>query len=361
MKTLLFTLEFPPFQGGVANYYGNLVKYWPREEKIVVLNNNQQELQSNLGFLSWWRALGVLKRQVQRDQIDYVLVGQILPLGTVTALLSLFKPLKYAVFLHGLDWSLALKTKRKKLLTRFILKRAQKIICANSYVAKQVADFYPRIQKKIILINPGINPNQALASTSDLQNLNTRYNLDNKTILFSLGRLVRRKGFDQVLQALGELPTEMLQQVVYVIAGQGPDEEYLKNLAPTTLSSQIIFLGAISEKDKWLWLEKSDIFIMPARKIAGDYEGFGIVYLEANLTSTPVIAGRSGGVADAVQDNYNGLLVDSENIEDLKKALGRLILDGDLRQKLGAQGRLRAVQKFNWSKQIFKLVSLIKQ
>ncbi len=59
-KTLLITLDFPPVVGGVANYYANLVKYWP-DQNIAVLNNNQGKLASNsLPFLKWLPALIVL-------------------------------------------------------------------------------------------------------------------------------------------------------------------------------------------------------------------------------------------------------------------------------------------------------------
>ena len=61
------------------------------------------------------------------------------------------------------------------------------------------------------------------------------------------------------------------------------------------------------------------IFIMPARNIAGDFEGFGIVYLEANLAKKPVIAGDSGGVRDAVVHNLNGLVVDLKTVLILLK------------------------------------------
>ena len=96
MKTLLFTLEYPPFNGGIANYYGNLAKYWPISEELKVLDNNRNELlvKEKNGFLSWWPAFFVFKRRLDKEKPDYVLVGQILPLGTIVYFWSLFKPIK---------------------------------------------------------------------------------------------------------------------------------------------------------------------------------------------------------------------------------------------------------------------------
>ena len=69
----------------------------------------------------------------------------------------------------------------------------------------------------------------------------------------------------------------------------------------------------------------------------------------------PVIAGKSGGVADAVVDQFNGLLVDPENSEAIAIAINQLLLDSDLVKKLGEQGKNRAQQDFSWSAQSKKL------
>lgn len=359
MKTLLFTTEFPPFKGGVANYYGQLVNYWPLNEKILVLDNNKGELVKNYGFFPWLGAIGVLKRKIRKSQIDYVLVGQILPLGTVAWLLSWLQPFRYAVFLHGMDLSYALRSNRKKFLARLILTRADKIICANSYVAARARDFCPIISEKITVVNPGVPAGAPPIDAKSLAEFKNSYNLEGKTILFSLGRLVRRKGIDQTIKALEQIQKPLIDNLIYFIGGTGPQEEYLRKLMPEKLAGKIIFLGEITEKEKWLWLKISDIFIMPSRNISGDFEGFGIVYLEANLSGKPVIAGNSGGVGDAVIDGYNGLLVDPEDPVSIERAITKLAEDQDLRQKLGEQGRLRARQEFNWEKQTNKLVEAI--
>ncbi len=360
MKTLLFTLEFPPFKGGIANYYGHLVKYWPFDETLLVLNNNRGELLAAKGWLRWLKAIPALNRQVKREKIDYVLVGQILPLGTTAWLLSLLRPLRYGILLHGLDFAWALKSERKRWLTRRILRRAQAIIAANRYVAEKVKEFLPALRNKVEVINPGIELAAPLAEAKLLAELKEKYALEGKIVLFTLGRLVRRKGVDYVLQALRQIPRPLSDNLLYFIAGTGPDENYLRQLVPENWRRQITFLGEINEAEKWAWLYLTDVFLMPAREVAGDFEGFGIVYLEANLCAKAVIAGRAGGVSDAVIDGVNGLLVDPLDINAIKEALIKLAENPVLRQKLGESGKKRAQTEFNWEKQTMKLVSLIK-
>ncbi|MFA5886587.1 MAG: glycosyltransferase family 4 protein [Patescibacteria group bacterium] len=361
MKTLLITLEFPPTHGGVANYYGHLVSNWPIGEDLSILDNNQGELDSKKGFFSWWLSFGALGRKLKRSKIDYVLVGQILPLGTVAYFLSLFNPIKYAVFLHGMDLSYALKSPRKKFISHLILKKSDKIICANSYVAQKTIEAYPELESKIAVVNPGVTTNIPIITPSDISDLKLQYNLESQKIIFTLARLVRRKGIDMTIRALEEMTDQEISNLVYFIAGTGTDEYYLKKMVPERLAQKIIFLGSLSENKKWLWLKLCDIFVMPARDIEGDFEGFGIVYLEANLSTAPVIAGRAGGVEDAVSDGYNGLLVDPINIQEIKNAILKLANDDQLREQLGQQGREQAITKFDLEKQAARIVNLIKQ
>ncbi len=360
MKTLLFTLEYPPFHGGVANYYGNLAKYWPIEEKLIILDNSRGELMVSRGFLAWWPAIFSLKRKLVQDRIDYLLVGQILPLGTAAYLVSLFQPLKYTVFLHGMDLALALRSPRKRFLSRLILKRADKIICANSYVQEKLFEFYPDLETKTAIFNPGIESGVPETDPYDLREIKSQHNLEGKTILLSLGRLVKRKGVDRTIEAFAHIPEELSNNLIYFIAGAGPREEYLKKLVPLRYVKKIIFLGELGDAEKWAWLKLCDIFIMPSRDISGDFEGFGIVYLEANLCGKPVIAGNSGGVRDAVINEETGLLVDSDKVDAISQAIIRLASDPSLRVKLGEQGRVRAIKEFNWESQALRIWQFIK-
>jgi len=358
MRTLLFTLEYPPFRGGIANYYGQLAQNWPVDESLAIFHNNRQEILKNQAKFNWLPAIFALRRKIKAGRIERVLVGQILPLGTISYLLSWFQPFKYSVFLHGMDFIYALKQRRKRWLAGLILGRAQKIICANSYVAAQVRAFRESLGQKIVVVNPGVESGLPEVS-GEMKRLVEQYQLSGRLVLFSLGRLVKRKGVDQVIKALAKLPGELRGKVVYAIAGTGSDQEYLRNLVPAELSGQIKFLGEIDEADKWAWLQLCDIFIMPSRNIAGDVEGFGIVYLEANLCAKPVIAGDSGGVRDAVLDGYNGLLVDPNNLEAIKQAIQRLADDEDFRNILGRQGRERALKEFSWPKKASDIAKLL--
>lgn len=359
MKTLLFTLEYPPFHGGVANYYGNLVKYWPKPYDILVLNNNEGRLINNkLPLLKWLPAYFALRQKIKQKKIEQILVGQILPLGTVALVFSKFYKTKYSIILHGLDLAYVLKRPRKKWLTEKILRQADKIVCVNSYTAEIARQTFPDIRQKLTIVNPGVE-NRLTYNPQLITQLKEKYNLENKLILLSVGRLVKRKGFDLVIKSMPKVLAKALN-LIYVILGDGEEIDNLKfQITNFKLEKNIIIISGATDDERNLWYDLCDIFIMASRNINGDFEGFGLVYLEANLAGKSVIAGRSGGVGDAVIDGLNGLLVDEENINDIAQAVIKLAQNLALRQKLGEQGRTRALKEFNWETQIDKIYKAI--
>lgn len=359
MRTLLITKEYYPFKGGVSNYYNNVVKHWPKEESILVMNNNEKELDKDEGFFSWRRSFVNVYRKIKIEKIDYLLVGQVLPLGTVALVLSFFRPIKYAVFFHGMDLPFLLRVPRKKMIAKLILKRSHKIIAANSFVKQQLLDNFNIKEDKLKVINPGVSDFNFDLDDAKREAFIERFNLRSKTVILSLGRLVKRKGFDNSIKALSLMTDDEAEGLIYLIAGTGPDEEYLKGLVSKRDEDRVIFLGSVSDEEKYLLYSLADMFLMPARNIAGDYEGFGIVYLEANLFSKPVIAGLAGGVPDAVIDGVNGLMLNPEDPREIKEAILKLKDDKNLRDLLGRQGRSRALQSFSWESLVADLYNTL--
>ncbi|MDD2680836.1 MAG: glycosyltransferase family 4 protein [Patescibacteria group bacterium] len=356
MKLLLCTLEYPPQIGGVANYYSELIEAWPETDTWTVLDNSQRKLLSKSKFFPWLSSVLSLIKEYRRHNYDLIFIGQVLPLGTAALISQFFTGFKYGLFFHGMDFTFALKSSRKRWLLRLILKKAKIIVCANSYVEKLLIEFAPKVADKTKLINPGVK--KGLVDEEVKQSLVNKYNLTGKKIIFSIGRLVKRKGFDQVIKAL---EGTSFDNWVYILAGDGPELESLRSLAlASKVKDKIIFIGRLNEKEKWSCLSLCDIFITTSRDLDGDFEGFGIVYLEAALMSKPVIAGLSGGVSDAVINNECGLLVDSESIPAIEEALSKLLKDEDLARTLGEYACQRAKTNFNWKQQSENLSKFLK-
>lgn len=355
MKTLLITIDNLSNTGGVSHYYYHLKKFWPTRD-LVVLDDSDHKLLSRKFCLKWRKSFVSISRELKKEKPEWLLVGQVLPLGTVAWVLSFIYRFKYCLIFHGMDLSLAF-TGRKKFLSRLIINRANKIVCANNFTADRLRKINPHWAEKIGVINPGISPEDE-QFVKPISSPNFK--------LLSIGRLVKRKGIDQTILALEILQNNFFDKpwwsgLTYTIAGTGPDEEYLKKIVAhvsENLQKKIIFTGQVSQQDKWQLLNNCSAFIMPARDISGDFEGFGIVYLEAGLCQKPVIAGLAGGVPDAVVDGETGFLLNPESLEDIARAIRVVAEDESLREKLGKFGQARA-KTFFWNFQAEKFYQFL--
>lgn len=358
MKTILVALEYPPIVGGVENYYKNLSLNWP-EEFIVIDNSEFKLLNPKKLFFKWSKAIKTIISAIKSSQADWLIVGEILPIGTAALIASYFVNFKLAIFLHGKDFSLATRSNWKKIITKKILTKANLILCANSYTAKLVGEFLGS-NNKIQIVNPGVDSTKPIARVDLINGLKTNYGLFDKFVFITICRLVERKGVAKVLEVMPNILQEN-PNVRYIIVGAGKEEEKLKEIIKDpSLSGKVFLINNATDEDKWAWLEIANALVMPTLNLNGDYEGFGIVYLEANLFGKPVIATDAGGVHDAVVDNLNGLLIKSNDASALQEAMLKLTTDKTLSLKLGEQGRERAIKEFSWQKITEKIYTLLK-
>lgn len=147
-----------------------------------------------------------------------------------------------------------------------------------------------------------------------------RYHLEGKRVLLTVGRLAaeeRYKGFDEVLEILGQLP----EDVVYMIAGGGNDAVRLQRKAMQCgVGERVVFTGLFPEEEKCDLYGLADIYIMPSRG-----EGFGYVFLEALASGVPAIGSKHDGGREALLDGELGLLVDPANPAEIRTAIEELL------------------------------------
>ena len=146
--------------------------------------------------------------------------------------------------------------------------------------------------------------------------LTARYGLDHKIVLLTLGRLEsyeRCKGFDEVMELLPKL-SEVIPNIVYLIAGEGSDRERLEEKVKSlNISDRVIFTGFITESEKADHYSLADVFVMPSKG-----EGFGFVFLEAMACGIPVVASKVDGSREAVRDGLLGIIVNPDDPEEIK-------------------------------------------
>lgn len=339
--TFLLTLDYPPAVGGVSRYLADLTA--GSKGGLAVLQND---------LLPWWsRGFKTVFRAVRNRPDARLLAGQILPLGTVAAIVRRLRGVPFGVVTYGLDLLLPMQSFRKRLLARWILRSAEFVVSISPYTTSLVRT-YGVPAARINEIPPGTRFPVHPASKEALDSFRQTHRLRTLTLL-SVGRLVPRKGIDRAIEAVVRV-RERFPDVRYLIVGEGPDRPRLEALVERLgVAETVEFLGAVSDEELAMAYDACDIFLLPTREVrdpAGrtvDVEGFGIVFMEAMAHEKPVIAGRSGAVPDTVQDGVVGLLVDPDDPNAIAQTIVDLGTNPARRAALGRAGRSWAYEAFN--------------
>jgi phosphatidylinositol alpha-1,6-mannosyltransferase len=154
---------------------------------------------------------------------------------------------------------------------------------------------------------------------------------------------------DVLIEAVGRLSAARAD-LTLAIGGTGRDRRRLQ-LAARHCGAPVRFLGRVADEDLPMLDAAADIWAMCCRDrwFGLEQEGFGIVFLEAAAAGVAQLAGRSGGSDEAVVDGQTGLVVDRPgDPAAVAAALARLLDDSDLRKRLGAEARRRAVAEFDY-------------
>jgi glycosyltransferase involved in cell wall biosynthesis len=170
----------------------------------------------------------------------------------------------------------------------------------------------------------------------------SKVDIDLKRYVFAVGRVVRKKGFDLLVDAFARI-ADLHPGVGLVIAGDGPERESLAARAANLgLSGRIRFPGALRQDQVAAYMRRAEIFVMPSR-----VEPFGIVTLEAWRAGTPVIVTSRGGACEFVENGVSGLLCDPFDTQALASAITSLLDSPERRMELAAAAA-RQLPEFFW-------------
>jgi phosphatidylinositol alpha-1,6-mannosyltransferase len=273
--------------------------------------------------------------------------GRAQPEG-VPALLASLMPAgpRYVFWAHGEDISAARSSRQFSATMRLVYGAAAAAI-ANSRNTARMIESTGWLRSPIHVVYPGVDASLFHPDADD-GTLRRTLAPEGSIVLLSVARLQKRKGHDLVLKALPSLRREF-PHIRYVIVGDGNQRQELMTMASELgVADAVLFRGEVGDAELPAYFAACDIFLLPTRVEAYDFEGFGIVYLEAAAAGKPCIGGRNGGVPEAVLDGETGLLVSGLDVEELRGAIARLASSEELRRQLGRNGMLRARRDFTW-------------
>lgn len=287
---------------------------------------------------------------------DIIIVGHVLPAGLIAKMLRRMRRCEAVVVVtYGEEISMYVRGKRMSKLLKQVIDHADAVTCLTSDSCKELDKLVPGVKTRCFVIPPAVPPlvesKVALSPFTPAPGETCN--------LFTISRLVERKGIDTVIRAVAMLLDEF-PLIQYTVAGAGPDRPRLQALIETlNLQSQVRLVGRVEDPHELF--RQCDIFCMVNRELeSGEREGFGIVFLEAGLHRKPSIAGRSGGAVDAVLDGKTGMLVNPDDPAETADAIRQLMNDKELRARLGSAARAFA-ETFTEQRQVASFESIIEK
>ncbi|MBI5806586.1 glycosyltransferase family 4 protein [candidate division TA06 bacterium] len=279
------------------------------------------------------------------NKIDVLLYGHaVSTLSAGGTLARKFNLTHLAVLTHGNDLDYAVSCDLDKYYLDCLFRNADLILANSNYTKDKVVQKYPKVVLKTKILNPGVWPDRISQHKLDIT-----CNTEAYTVVLTAGRLVPKKGIDDLINAFA-LVAAIHPKAILKIVGDGPERENLETLAlRLKCSDKIIFTGAKSANEVYTEMKQCSYFVLPSKIVGRDVETFGIVYLEANACGKAVIGTQQGGVPDAIEDGVTGILIEPNNIKQLSKAMLRLTEDKALRDRMGNAGQIRVNNIFTWT------------
>jgi glycosyltransferase involved in cell wall biosynthesis len=152
--------------------------------------------------------------------------------------------------------------------------------------------------------------------------------------LLYVGRVSREKDLDLLVESYRKLREQGLSVQLFIV-GHGPYSEALHKALP-----EAFFTGYLSGEDLASAYASADIFVFPSTT-----DTFGNVIIEAQASGVPVVVSDAGGPKELVEDNQNGLITKSHDVDDLTRAIRQLVVDADRRKRMGSHARESVINR----------------
>lgn len=237
--------------------------------------------------------------------------------------------------------------KKDDFLHTYLYRRLDGVFAVSNYIKTSVFNTCPVDEANVHVIPPGISLQDFGNLRNDPCRVRSEFNIPMDAIVVGMiGRLSPGKGHEEILQAAKMLSVSSRMDIRFLVVGGASfgEESYEKKIkdlaAELGLGDRVIFTGF--RQDVPRLLACMDIFAFPSHE-----ESFGLALTEAMAMGIPVVATRSAGVLDIVEENRSGILVSPKNQTQLAEGILRLAVNPEIRQEYGIEGRRRVKKLFS--------------
>jgi len=280
-----------------------------------------------------------LKRAIKTIKPKVIHAHWIIPQGWICSLMHNKYNIPYIVTTHGGD-IFGLQGKFLTNLKRKTLQKAKSITVVSNAIKKEILEKIDS-NLKIKVISMGVDSKLFNPSKRDLS-IKKKYNIEGPFLLF-VGRLAEKKGVKYLLDAMPKVLKKNPKTKLMII-GTGPLENELKERTINLgINKNVIFMGAIQNKELPRYYATADVFIGPSITAkGGDTEGFGLTFVEAGMSGCWLIGSDVGGISDIIKDGKNGFLVKEKDSKDIAE---KIIKSLKIKNK---KIQSKILNKFDW-------------
>ena len=368
MNILLVNYEYPPVGGGGGVSMRDLAEELAKEHNVDVLTSHfpglsRQEKINNvnifrvpvfrrtslhaatmLSLLSFpFSAIMAGRRLVSQKKYDIINTHFAIPSGPAGMMLSMISKTPNVLSIIGgdiYDPTKKMSPHRHPFLRwtiRKILNNASAITAISENTKTNAQEIY-RANKNIKVIPLGLPVPSFKKITRPELGLKSE-----RKYLVSVGRLVKRKGYDYLLKALCILKDKQ-PLLDLLIIGDGPDSAMLLQLAKDLdISDRVLFLISVDDERKFQYLNCSDLYVL-----SSIHEGFGIVLLEAMFCGLAIVATNEGGQTDIITEGLNGTLVPPADENALAGAISKILEHPETIEEIGRRNK-KTVKQYSIS------------
>lgn len=319
---LVVTNDFPTRVGGIESFVLALCRGL-RSEVVVytAAMANSDEFDERLPFPVYRDPSRMLlptptvarrvSEVMQSHGCDRVVFGASVPLGLLAPVLRRAGAERIVALTHGHEvwWS-------RLPLSRNVLRRVGDSVDVLTYVSEWCRDqispaLSPSAESRMVRLSPGVDPERFYPGCGGAEVRRRLKIQPDAPVVVCLGRLVRRKGQDMLIDSWPAVLSHY-PDAVLLLVGAGPDEKRLRHMADRTcVPTSIVFAGLVDEREVPAYLDAGDVFAMPCRtrRLGLEVEACGIVFLEAQACGLPVVIGASGGAPETLSSPCSGRVV----------------------------------------------------
>ena len=383
MNIAIITGHFPPSKGGgIAEWAFGVARELPRlghktsvyvthrKNRDLSIHNDEEFICKPMYGRNWhefhrFYAAYYMWKILRKDP-DTIFIATTWGMAKPFKFLKKYFPKsKMIVVAHGLEIT-RLNSKRELRAIRSVVDSCDLILSVSRFTRDEIINRLSDINTTHVKFLPnGVDVERFYPCEVDSL-FYKKYSLhQDSDLILTLARIIKRKAHDDVIKALPDIINDF-PKAHYVIAGpHRKKDSYLESLKilvkELSLENNVTFIDFIPDEDLKKIYSASKVYIMPSKTLhnEGDSEGFGITFLEANACGCPAIGSYDGGIPDAVENEVNGLLVQSGSSNEIAKAIKKMFSDEDYRLSLAKKGIARVEESFTWKKLSAQMIDML--